>query len=65
VVPLREREQVVLRHPSSRLSAGEIADERYVALNTREDAHQEHLPQARHQPALGRRQARARQLQLL
>jgi LuxR family maltose regulon positive regulatory protein len=34
VVPLSEREQVVLRYLSSRLSAGEIADELYVSLNT-------------------------------
>ena len=34
VVPLSEREQVVLRDLSSRLSAGEIADELYVPLNT-------------------------------
>jgi LuxR family transcriptional regulator, maltose regulon positive regulatory protein len=32
--PLSEREQVVLRYLSSRLSAGEIADELYVSLNT-------------------------------
>ena len=31
VVPLSEREQVVLRYLSSRLSAGEIADELYVS----------------------------------
>ena len=60
VAPLSEREQVVLRYLSSRLSAGEIADElRAVGLRQhREDPHQEHLPQARHQPALGRGQAR-------
>jgi LuxR family transcriptional regulator, maltose regulon positive regulatory protein len=34
VVPLSEREQVVLRYLSSRLSAGEIAEELYVSLNT-------------------------------
>ncbi|HET7517707.1 MAG TPA: LuxR C-terminal-related transcriptional regulator, partial [Actinomycetes bacterium] len=34
VVPLSEREQVVLRYLSSRLSAGEIADELYVSVNT-------------------------------
>ena len=34
VVPLSDREQVVLRYLSSRLSAGEIADELYVSLNT-------------------------------
>ena len=34
VVPLSEREQVVLHYLSSRLSAGEIADELYVSLNT-------------------------------
>jgi LuxR family transcriptional regulator, maltose regulon positive regulatory protein len=34
VAPLSEREQVVLRYLSSRLSAGEIADELYVSLNT-------------------------------
>jgi LuxR family maltose regulon positive regulatory protein len=34
VVPLSEREQVVLRYLSSRLSASEIADELYVSLNT-------------------------------
>jgi LuxR family transcriptional regulator, maltose regulon positive regulatory protein len=34
VVPLSEREQVVLRYLSSRLSAGEIADELYVSMNT-------------------------------
>jgi LuxR family maltose regulon positive regulatory protein len=34
LVPLSEREQVVLRYLSSRLSAGEIADELYVSLNT-------------------------------
>jgi LuxR family transcriptional regulator, maltose regulon positive regulatory protein len=34
VVPLSERERVVLRYLSSRLSAGEIADELYVSLNT-------------------------------
>ncbi|HSO55530.1 MAG TPA: LuxR C-terminal-related transcriptional regulator, partial [Actinomycetes bacterium] len=34
VVPLSEREQVVLRYLASRLSAGEIADELYVSLNT-------------------------------
>jgi LuxR family maltose regulon positive regulatory protein len=34
VVPLSEREQVVLRYLSSRLSAGEIADELYISLNT-------------------------------
>jgi LuxR family transcriptional regulator, maltose regulon positive regulatory protein len=33
-LPLSEREQVVLRHLSSRLSAGEIADELYVSVNT-------------------------------
>ena len=33
-LPLSEREQVVLRYLSSRLSAGEIADELYVSLNT-------------------------------
>jgi LuxR family maltose regulon positive regulatory protein len=32
--PLSEREQVVLRYLSSRLSAGEIADELYVSVNT-------------------------------
>jgi LuxR family maltose regulon positive regulatory protein len=34
VVPLSDREQVVLRYLSSRLSAGEIADELYVSINT-------------------------------
>ena len=34
VAPLSEREQVVLRYLSSRLSAGEITDELYVSLNT-------------------------------
>jgi LuxR family maltose regulon positive regulatory protein len=34
VESLSEREQVVLRYLSSRLSAGEIADELYVSLNT-------------------------------
>src|SRR4029453_7596411 len=33
-LPLSEREQVVLRYLSSRLSAGEIADELYVSVNT-------------------------------
>jgi LuxR family transcriptional regulator, maltose regulon positive regulatory protein len=34
VAPLSEREQVVPRYLSSRLSAGEIADELYVSVNT-------------------------------
>ena len=34
VEPLSEREQVVLRYLPSSLSAGEIADELYVSLNT-------------------------------
>jgi LuxR family maltose regulon positive regulatory protein len=34
VEPLSEREQVVLRYLPSTLSAGEIADELYVSLNT-------------------------------
>ena len=34
VVPLSDRERVVLRYLSSRLSASEIADELYVSLNT-------------------------------
>ena len=32
--PLSEREQVVLRYLPSTLSAGEIADELFVSLNT-------------------------------
>jgi LuxR family transcriptional regulator, maltose regulon positive regulatory protein len=34
VEPLSEREQVVLRYLPSSLSAGEIADELYVSVNT-------------------------------
>ena len=64
VVPLSEREQVVLRYLSSRLSAGEIADELYVSLNTVKT----HIKSIYRKLDTNRRSdavKRARQLQLL
>lgn len=64
VVPLSEREQVVLRYLSSRLSAGEIADELYVSVNTVKT----HIKSIYRKLGTNRRWdavKRARQLQLL